>query len=151
MKLKFSIIFFSIILFLTKTYTAFCQTTTTGAEIKFDKFVHDYGTIYQNDNGTTYFTFTNTGNEPLVLSKVMANCGCTVPTWPKEPILPEQSSSIQVVYDTKRLGPINKQITVISNATNSTVYLSIKGNVIKKPEELLPLKEIDNSAIPVAK
>lgn len=111
-----------------------------GPVIKFESLVYDYGTIYQNADGNSTFKFTNTGDEPLILSNVRYSCGCTVPVWPKEPVFPGQSSSIKVTYDTKRIGTISKQITVLSNATESSVNLSIKGNVIQKPAEILPEK-----------
>lgn len=129
---------------------SFAQNQST-AEIKFDKLVHDYGTINQNDNGATEFYFTNTGTEPLILTDVKSNCGCTVPQWTKEPILPGERGSIKVVYDTKRVGAINKQISVYSNATNQITHLSIKGEVQKKPSAMMPVKAINNSATPVAR
>ena len=111
------------------------------ARISFDKKVHDYGTIHQNDNGECEFTFTNTGKVPLVLTNVYSSCGCTVPSWPKEPTMPGKSNVIKVKYNTSRLGSINKTITVESNAANGTVRLSIKGNVLSRPAETLPEKE----------
>lgn len=99
------------------------------AVITFDKVIHDYGMINKGDNGKCEFKFTNTGKEPLILSRPRSNCGCTVPTWPREPILPGKSGIITVVYDTKRFGPINKSVTVFSNAKNNAVVLRIKGTV----------------------
>lgn len=119
--------------------------------IEFEKLVHDYGTIYQNADGVCKFTFTNTGKEPLILSKPKSSCGCTVPTWPKHPILPEQSDEIKVTYATKRIGPINKSVTIFSNAKNKQVILRIKGKVIAKPSETMPEKSVDRSASPVNK
>lgn len=100
--------------------------------IVFDKMVHDYGTIEQGGDGNCEFTFTNTGKEPLVLTAVRASCGCTVPEWPKEPIAPGKTGVIKIKYDTRRLGPINKSITVTSNAVNSMVALRITGSVVAK-------------------
>lgn len=119
-------------------------------EIKFVSMVHDYGTIQKGADGNCKFDFTNTGKEPLILSNVRASCGCTIPTWPKDPILPGKTSTINVHYDTNRLGMINKQITVTSNAKNSTEVLNIKGNVIDAPKEMTPDKPVNNSA-PVVK
>jgi hypothetical protein len=126
------------------------QATPQGAFIQFDKTVYDYGTITQNDDGSCTFTFTNTGNEPLVLSSVRSSCGCTVPSWSREPILPGKSGEIKVVYDTRRLGSINKQVTVMSNATNPTIVLKIKGKVQAKPKEVMPVQNTSNTAFPVA-
>lgn len=101
-----------------------------GPEISFDKEVHDYGTIKQSGNGECEFKFTNTGNAPLIISNAKGSCGCTVPDWPKQPIKPGESAVIKVKYDTKRVGPINKTVTVESNAVeNPTKILRIKGNV----------------------
>lgn len=106
---------------------------STQDSIKFVNTMHDYGTIVQGSDGTCEFKFTNKGKLPLVLSNVKASCGCTVPEWPKEPILPGKSSSIKVSYNTNNQGNFNKTITVNSNALNSTVILQIKGNVTPKP------------------
>ncbi|PKP36109.1 MAG: hypothetical protein CVT98_09110 [Bacteroidetes bacterium HGW-Bacteroidetes-15] len=122
----------------------------SGPVISFNKTVHDYGIITQNDNGNCVFEFTNTGDEPLILSSVRSSCGCTVPKWTKEPILPKASSNINVHYDTKRTGAINKQVTVISNASTPTVVLKIKGLVNEKPSEIIPRQNLNNSALPVA-
>lgn len=120
-------------------------------EITFDKTVHDYGTIFQGSDGTCEFKFTNTGKEPLILNKPQSSCGCTVPTWPQEPVLPGKSDVIKVTYATHNIGPINKTITVTSNAKTNRVVLSIKGNVIAKPAEKVPEKSTDNSATPISK
>ena len=102
--------------------------------IVFDKMVHNYGTIEQGSDGTCEFTFTNTGKEPLVLSGVRAGCGCTLPEWSKDPILPGESGVIKVKYDTRRVGPIAKAVVVTSNAINSRVVLRITGSVVAKSE-----------------
>ena len=106
--------------------------TSTQDSIVFEKITHDYGTIEQGGDGNTEFKFTNKGKSPLVLSNVKASCGCTVPEWPKEPILPGKSGSIKVKYNTANAGTFGKTITVNSNAINSTVVLSIKGVVTAK-------------------
>jgi len=119
----------------------------TAPEITFDEAlavngtpVWDYGTIYKNGDGKSYFAFTNNGKEPLILSNVKSSCGCTVPKWPRNPILPGQNDTIYVKYATNRLGVINKSITVYSNAKNSPVVLRIKGKVINPPDDALPQK-----------
>ena len=99
--------------------------------LKNNQFVYDYGTIDKGANGQCYFVFTNTGKEPLVIEKATSSCGCTVPNPPKYPILPGQRDSISVKYDTKRLGGINKNINIVSNAHNSPVVLRITGNVVE--------------------
>ncbi len=119
--------------------------------IKFDKTTHDYGTIEQHGDGTCEFTFTNEGKEPLILTNVRSSCGCTTPTWPREPILPGQSKVIKVKYDTKRIGIINKTVHVYSNATTPSVTLRIKGKVVTKPNSAIPAKKATESAAPVNK
>lgn len=99
--------------------------------LTFEQETVDYGTIEQNSDGKREFTFTNTGNAPIIITKVKASCGCTVPTKPQEPIMPGKSATIGVKYDTKRLGNFSKTITVTSNATEPVKKIRIKGNIIK--------------------
>ncbi len=113
-------------------FTAQGQTTSNAAEISFEEKVFDYGTITKGADGNHTFTFTNTGNSPLVIESVKSSCGCTVPKKPEAPIAPGASGSIQVRYDTQRLGVFRKTITVTTNAgTNSVVALKIKGTVVE--------------------
>ena len=113
--------------------------TQSGPEIEFEKTVHDYGDVPYNGNGECEFRFTNTGTEPLLVQKPKSSCGCTVPSWPNEPILPGESDIIKVTYRTNRAGMINKTVTVTSNAVkNSTVVLRIKGRVLEQTSEVLP-------------
>jgi len=120
-------------------------------EISFEKTVHDYGTIVQGGDGTSEFKFTNVGKEPLILSKPQSSCGCTVPTWPQEPILPGKSEVIKVTYNTNNVGTINKTVTVISNAKTPRVVLQIKGTVTAKPATTLPEKSKEQGAAPISK
>ena len=114
-------------------------TVQLGPEIEFEKVVHDYGDVPYNGNGECEFRFTNTGTEPLLVQKPKSSCGCTIPSWPNEPILPGESEVIKVTYRTNRAGNINKTVTVTSNAVkNSTVVLRIKGRVLEQPSEVLP-------------
>ena len=96
--------------------------------------VHDYGTLTRGGDGLVYFVFTNTGKEPLIIEKASSSCGCTVPKTPTYPILPGVKDSISVKYDTNRLGTINKNVTVMSNAMNSPTIMRIKGNILEKPK-----------------
>lgn len=115
-----------------------------GPEISFEKDVHDFGNIKQHGNATTEFVFTNTGNSPLIISNCKGSCGCTVPTWPREPIAPGASASIKVKYDSKRIGPINKSVTITSNATNApTKVIRIKGSIAAAPAA--PTTPVNNS------
>ncbi|TYA84067.1 DUF1573 domain-containing protein [Seonamhaeicola marinus] len=100
------------------------------AKIKFKAETIDYGTIEKGSNGVRVFEFTNNGEAPLIISNVRSSCGCTVPNWPKEPIMPGKTGEIKVKYDTNRVNPIRKTITVISNAERPTIGLKIKGLVV---------------------
>jgi len=96
----------------------------------------DYGTVTKDaDNGLRSFEFKNSGNAPLIITNVQSTCGCTVPAFPKEPILPGKTGKIDVKYNMAP-GPIRKTITVESNASNyenGKIPLKIKGDVIVKP------------------
>ncbi len=100
------------------------------AKIEFKTEVIDYGTIEKGADGVRIFEFTNTGNAPLIISNVKSTCGCTVPKKPDAPIMPGKTGEIEVKYDTNRVNPIRKTITVTSNADRPTVALKIKGLVI---------------------
>ncbi len=113
-----------------------------GAKIEFEKEVHDYGTIENGADGTCSFKFTNTGNAPLIISNAKGSCGCTVPSWPKEPIAPGATAEIKVKYATNRTGAINKSVTITSNAVNSpTKVIRIKGNVKPVPSSGAPVNK----------
>jgi len=105
------------------------------ADIKFEKMVHDYGTIKQAADGGCEFIFKNTGKEPLIITNCQGSCGCTVPSCPKEPILPGKTGVIKVHYDTKRVGPISKTVSVQSNAISGMQTIQIKGTVEAAPVE----------------
>jgi len=121
-----------------------------GPEITFSKMVHDFGQIKEGEEAVCEFLFTNTGDSPLLISSVKSSCGCTVPAYPSEPILPGKTGVIKARYDTRRVGKFNKQITVLSNATNGNVVLRITGEVIAKPPMIIPAQNLDDNNIPVA-
>lgn len=111
--------------------------------IKLANEVHDFGTIIEGPSVSYDFKLKNTGKEPLVLTNVRASCGCTVPTWPKEPILPGKEASITATYSTQgRVGGFTKTITIESNASEPNKVVTIKGEVIKAE---------DDKSIPLAK
>lgn len=98
--------------------------------ITFDKTTFDYGTIKPNADGTRFFTVTNTGDKPLVISNVKPACGCTTPEFSTDPILPGKSSKIKVGYNTAINGGFNKMIEVFSNdPANGRSVIYIKGTV----------------------
>ena len=117
-------------------FTTACSQNDEGknnAEMTFkEDLTFDYGKIKQNSEGTHEFVFKNSGNNPLIITNVKSSCGCTVPTYPKEPVKKGNKGNIHVKYDTKRIGVFNKTITVYSNAKNSPIKLRIKGEVFRE-------------------
>ncbi len=106
-----------------------------GAVAQFAQQEIDYGKIDKGADPLRKFTFKNVGDEPLIISNAQGSCGCTVPTWPKEPIMPGQSGAIEVRYDTQRVGPFSKSVTLTTNEANPSRVLSIKGDVKAAPAE----------------
>lgn len=130
-KLLISLIFISTVAFqaFSQEEIQTNQDTKDSPEIYFEKTTHDYGNIELNGNGICEFTFKNTGNEPLLLTNVKASCGCTTPTWPKEPIKKGETGIIVVKYNTRITGAFTKSIRVYSNAKTSLITLKITGTV----------------------
>ncbi|TNE68072.1 MAG: DUF1573 domain-containing protein, partial [Bacteroidetes bacterium] len=89
--------------------------TTDGPVMTFETTTIDYGTIDKGSEPLRKFSFTNTGNEPLIIKTAKGSCGCTVPTYPKEPIMPGETNVIEVRYDTKRVGAFTKTVTLTTN------------------------------------
>lgn len=106
-----------------------------GPVMTFEVTTIDYGTIEKGADPMRHFKFTNTGNEPLIIKSAKGSCGCTVPTYPQEPIMPGESANIDVRYDTQRVGNFNKQVTLTTNETESTHTLTIKGEVKAPPTQ----------------
>jgi len=117
----------------TNTITDPNQPKPSNAKIEFvGGDSHNFGDVPEAGQIEHVFKFKNTGIEPLVLSDVRASCGCTTPSWPKEPVMPGETKDIKVQYNTAgRPGNFNKTITITSNATEPTTRLTITGNVIK--------------------
>ena len=109
-------------------------------KINFYEELYDFKEIPEGPQATHEFKFKNTGKEPLILSNVKASCGCTTPSWPKDPILPGKESTILVTYNTQgRPGPFTKSITITSNSDSPNKVINIKGDVIKaEPEKSVP-------------
>ncbi len=114
----------------------------------FESDAIDYGTIKQDAEGNRTFSFKNEGKTPIIISEAHGSCGCTVPTYPKEPIMPGQKAEIKVHYDTHRVGPFSKSVTVNSNAKNSPVVLRISGTV--EAPAVVPTATEPASIIPTA-
>ena len=105
-------------------------------KFKFDEETHDFGTVPEGPLAEYDFVFKNVGKKPITISDAHGSCGCTVPTWPHEPILPKKSDKIHVAYTTNgRQGMINKDVIINSDAQQNTMRLHITGNVTPKPAE----------------
>ena len=98
-------------------------------EFKFQSETIDYGKIDKGANGERIFTFTNVGDQPIIIKNIQSSCGCTVPKKPEKPIMPGENGEIKVSYDTKRVGGFSKSITIFSNATEAAKVIRIKGIV----------------------
>lgn len=107
------------------------NTNTKAGVFEFETETIDYGTIEQNTNGNRIFTFRNVGSSPIIINKVKASCGCTVPTKPNQPIMPGKTGEISVKYATNRLGSFSKSITITSNASEAKKMIRVKGKVVK--------------------
>jgi hypothetical protein len=97
--------------------------------------------LKKEQTGYEFLNLSTPGNTPLVISNVKASCGCTIPKKPNKPILPGASGEIEVKYDTRRVMPFKKTITVSSNAVNSTVLLTIKGKVEDNSQPIINKKK----------
>jgi hypothetical protein len=102
-------------------------------KITFSKMQYDFGTIKQNSTNNQYkFEFTNTGDKPLIISNAAGSCGCTVPNWPKEPIMPGKKGVIDVDYKPGvQEGKQEKTVTVTANTEPVNTILKINANVLK--------------------
>ena len=122
-------ILFMAVLFVCSLSSAMAQKQ---AEIKFDKMEHNFGTFAESQPvQKCTFTFTNTGDAPLVINQAVASCGCTVPSYTKEPIAPGKKGTISVTYNGKGKFPghFKKTIPVRSNAKTEMTRLYILGNM----------------------
>ncbi len=109
---------------------------TEGALVVFVEDTHDFGDITEGEVVSHVFNFKNSGTEPLILSDVKTTCGCTAPSWTKEPVMPGQEGSITVTFNSSgKAGRVNKTVTIISNATNSPAYVKIVTSVLPKEGE----------------
>ena len=102
------------------------------AKMDFSSLEHDFGTINGDDRVETVFTFTNSGDTDLVISKAHGSCGCTVPEYPKEPIAPGEKGEIKVSFSPKgKNGMQNKTVTLTTNTKTGSEVLNIKANIVK--------------------
>lgn len=116
----------------------FAESTLTQpptTKILFETLEYDFGTIASGEKVTHIFTFTNTGEAPLILSNAKGSCGCTVPSWPKEPVLPGEQGTIEVTFDSKnKSGHQSKRVTLTANTDPAQTFLTIRGKLIKSEE-----------------
>ncbi|HXS36917.1 MAG TPA: DUF1573 domain-containing protein [Flavipsychrobacter sp.] len=121
----------------TANVSAAPATSLTASNMAFSTESHDFGTVPEGPAAQYDFKFKNTGNEPIILQKVQPSCGCTTPSYSKDPILPGKEGIIKVSYNTQgRPNAFTKTITVVSNA--GTRVLTIKGTVEKAPTSSVP-------------
>ena len=98
--------------------------------VKFKEEVHDFGSVFQNSDNAFSFEFTNTGVEPLVIEEAKGSCGCTVPNYPKEPVMPGETATIDVVYKPgKQVGPQQKTVTITANTDPRSTVIKITADV----------------------
>ncbi len=91
---------------------------------------YDFGQIKQGEKVSYSFKFKNTGNTPLIISSASASCGCTVPSYPEEPIQPGEESKIDVVFDSNgKMGMQTKTITLVANTIPNTKVLYLRGEI----------------------
>lgn len=102
--------------------------------MKFAKETHDFGKVEQGKPVTHVFEFKNTGADPIVINDAQASCGCTKPTFSREPVLPGKSGSISATYNAASAGQFTKTVTVTSNAESGSVVLYLKGEVVPQKD-----------------
>ena len=119
------------VVFLFTSVTAF--KVEEKAEFKFEKETHDFGKIPQGKPVSVEFKFTNTGNEPLIITNIESVCGCTVPKYTNTPVLKGQTGTISVTYNAAALAPFSKGLTIRSNAKTPIKVIYIKGEVVASP------------------
>ncbi len=126
---------FSMLLLMTCLLHVGAQTGAKGAEIKFDKVTHDFGKFSESSPKVScVFTYTNVGDSPLIINQAMASCGCTVPEYTKQPVMPGQKGEIKVTYNgTGRFpGHFKKSITIRTNGVVEMTRLYIEGDMLQE-------------------
>jgi len=112
------------------------------AEFKFDTEEHNFGSIKSGESVTYEFKFTNTGNEPLIITNAEGSCGCTVPVYPKQPIMKGQTSAIKVTFNSSgKSGVQDKTVTITSNAKQNPMVIHMKGSVERADVPAAPAEQ----------
>jgi hypothetical protein len=105
----------------------------TAPIMTFAENIHDFGTLVDGEVVTYKFKFKNTGNADLIISNASASCGCTIPSYPKEPIIPGGEGAIDVQFNSSgKVGTFDKNVTITSNTIPTQIYLVIRGEVKAK-------------------
>jgi hypothetical protein len=102
--------------------------------MKFAQETHDFGKIEQGKPVTHVFEFKNTGSDPVIINDAQASCGCTKPSFSREPIMPGKSGTISATFNAAAPGQFTKTVTVTSNAASSQAVLYLKGEVVSQKE-----------------
>ncbi|NBC06785.1 MAG: DUF1573 domain-containing protein [Bacteroidetes bacterium] len=104
--------------------------------LEFDHTEYDFGEITSGEKVTHVFTFTNTGDQPLLLTNAKGSCGCTVPRWPRKAIQPGETASITVAFNSKnKRGKRNQKVTITANTEPAQTFLFLKGTVLEGDDE----------------
>lgn len=146
---------FSVSLIAQDLATPLSEVPTT--KITFDETEYDFGTVVTGEQVSQIYTFKNTGDEPLILTNAKGSCGCTVPRWPREPIAPGETASIEVSFNSEnKRGKRNQKVTITSNTNPAQTFLYLKGTVVVeeatlKVEVSENLSELEQEAIDIQK
>jgi hypothetical protein len=136
--MKKFLVFVAVLALVAPAFAQEASTKVNGPVISFEKKTHDFGDIFQGDKVEETFKFTNTGNEPLIITNVQVTCGCTTPKgWPKEPIQPGGKGEVTVAFNSAgKMGRQDKTVTIVSNAVNlDGTQIRFTTNVLdKKPQ-----------------
>lgn len=101
--------------------------------ISFDDTKHDFGKVKEGTKAVHAFHFKNVGEHPLLISRAVASCGCTVPSYPKDPIPPGGEGDIMVEFNTKgRPGQQHKNVLIYSNAQEEAMSIGFTAEVVKE-------------------
>ncbi len=116
---------------ITNTKTADGSNSGSLPDIKFDEETHDFGRITQGEKVAYGFKFKNTGGSNLIIASAAGSCGCTIPEYPKKPILPGDEATVNVVFASEgKSGTVEKSVTLVTNCEPSTKIIYIKANII---------------------
>lgn len=120
---------------LSTTVIAYAQSPvailTTEAAVQWDETAHEFGTIRQHEPQSAVFTFTNRSTKPVLITKAVGSCGCTVASYTEEAIAPGAEGTVRATYNAAKPGAFNKTVTVTTSAGNAPQILRIQGTVVE--------------------